>query len=156
MLLSQAQFLLNPPLFRGKQTAAQSVANDSWQGLSIDTTTWDTYGWHNTSTRYTVELAGYYLVRARVVYSTNTAGVRAVGVAVNSSTPDPDQIATVVATGSGSGATFVEFCGQVKCQAGDFIAFPTFQNSGGSLSTIVTEPTGFGLPGAEVQWLGRA
>lgn len=56
-------FLLNPPLFQGYQATGNQSVNGS--AITMDSETADTYNGHSTTTntsRYTAQVAGYYLV----------------------------------------------------------------------------------------------
>lgn len=59
-------FLLNPPLFAGYQTTAQSIpSGQSAVALNMDSETLDTYSGHSNTTnpsRYTAQVAGTYKV----------------------------------------------------------------------------------------------
>ncbi|MET8624530.1 hypothetical protein ABZW30_12365 [Kitasatospora sp. NPDC004669] len=132
------QFLLNPPLFEGYQSAAQSVANGSVTAIGIDTTTIDTYGGHSNTTnnsRYTCQTgaAGWYQVIACLGFAANANGSRALELHKNG---------TVIKLGyDGSDNTRIDIAGALQATAliqlavGDYVEAFAYQTSGGSLAT---------------------
>jgi hypothetical protein len=58
-------YLLNPPTFTGHQATGQALNTSSGVAIAIDTEDIDTYSGHSNTTnssRYTAQVAGYYLV----------------------------------------------------------------------------------------------
>jgi len=58
-------FLLNVPMFRGRQSAAQTTADNVWLAMSLDVTDVDTDSGHSNSvnnSRYTCQVPGWYYV----------------------------------------------------------------------------------------------
>lgn len=123
-------FALNVPRFRGYQTAAQSILDNTWVSLLIDTEEFDTEGGHSITTntsRYTCQVAGTYLVSGAVGFVTNTTGNRAVRLALNGSAIHGTFVKTLPAAGGSSGLTTV---GYAVMAVGDYVEVQGNQNSG--------------------------
>jgi hypothetical protein len=130
-------YLLNPPQCHAWQSAAQSLANNTWTSLSLNNTTTDPYAGHSDTTnnsRYTAQVAGWYEISGVAAFGANATGFRAAkctvnGVAINASNGY---------TGN-NGATFntatVTPTRIVFLNVGDYVEVQGFQNSGGALST---------------------
>ena len=130
---------LNPPIMVCTQTVTQSVNNNAWTALGLDTEQADTYGGHSTTTntsRYTAQAAGWYTVCGVSVWAANATGVRGARIHVNGSVVQGSTglIATAT-TGSFTGiATPVR---AVQLAVGDYVEVAGYQSSGGALSTGV-------------------
>lgn len=123
------------PRFRGYQVTAQTCTTNVWTSLNIDTEAYDSDNGHSTSTntsRYTVQVAGTYLVTASVGWTSATGGNRAVRIAVNGSAIPGSFVKTVPAV---SGSTGLVTVAQVACVVGDYIEAQGNQNSGADLTT---------------------
>lgn len=143
-------FLLNPPLFKGYQSAAQSIVNSTVTALGIDTTALDTYGGHSNVTnnsRYTAGVTGYHLIIANAGYVANGSGNRLVEIHQNGSgSPLPiSQGIGFAPTTSNTGA--VSTATLVYLVAGDYVEAFTYQTSG---ITLATSPSQTGM---QVIWL---
>jgi hypothetical protein len=60
---AMGDFYLSPPMFRGRQSAAQTFVSGSWTAISLDVTDVDTDSGHSNVTnnsRYTCQVAGWY------------------------------------------------------------------------------------------------
>lgn len=81
-------FLLAPPIFRGRQTSAQSIANATSVAITLDTEDVDSAGGHSTVTntsRYTFQYPGWCQHSGGIGYSTDATGIRAADWAKNGS-----------------------------------------------------------------------
>lgn len=130
---------LNPPLFVGTQTATQSVNNNAWTALTLDTEQQDTYGGHSTTTntsRYTVQVAGWYTVCGVSVWANNATGVRGARIHINGTVVQGTcgLIATVT-TGSLTGVATP--ARTVFLNSGDYVELGGYQSSGAALATAV-------------------
>lgn len=130
-------FLLNPPVFSGYQSAAQSIANAALVAIAIDTTTIDTYGGHSNTvnnSRYTPTVAGWYLVIASYGQAANGTGNRFASVAKNGSVVNLGQDGGTAAAGTNNGAN--QALAFVQCNGtSDYIEAYAYQSAGGALST---------------------
>lgn len=139
------------PRFRGFQASAQSIANNTWTNLTIDSEVYDSDNGHSTTTntsRYTVQVPGTYLVIGSVGYVANASANRAIRIAVTGSAVAGSFVKTSPADTSGS-TGLVTAC-HVVCVAGDYIEVMGNQNSGGALSTAVGSDV---CPSLDVQWI---
>lgn len=141
-------FLLAPPIFRGRQTVLQAIANNTSVPLTIDVEDVDSAGGHSTvsnTSRYTAVYPGWYGHAGAVCWESNATGVRIIDWAKNG-------------TGiNGSRATVTPVTGVITSQlartdktflnVGDYLELLPFQNSGGSRNTAVTgvEQSSFSL-----------
>ncbi|MEV6580283.1 hypothetical protein AB0M92_19195 [Streptomyces sp. NPDC051582] len=127
-------FLANKPLFIGIQTVVQSVANGTWQVLTFDTETIDTYGGHSTvsnTSRYTCQLAGWYRIAGRAAFAVNGTGSRGCRVHLNANYIQ----GAATLTGAGTLMGIPEVTHTLYLNVGDYVELAGGQNSGGSLST---------------------
>jgi hypothetical protein len=130
---------LNPPIMVCTQTVTQSVANNTWTAITLDTEQQDTYGGHSTSTntsRYTAQVAGWYTVSGVTVWGNNATGVRGSRIHVNGSAIQGTcQLVTAVTTGSLTGVSTPTRT--VFLNVGDYVEVGGYQSSGAALSTGV-------------------
>jgi hypothetical protein len=143
-----ANFLLNVPACNAIQATLQSVPNTTWTSLSLDSTVFDPYGGHSVSTnnsRYTAQVAGWYLVFAAACYATNSTGWRGIRVAKNGTavagSATEIQANTVAAALTTIGTPSVI----VFLNAGDYVEGQGYQTSGGALNTAVNADANCGL-----------
>lgn len=129
-------FLTNQPLFKGNQGAVQSIPNAAITALAIDSATIDTYGGHSNvtnSSRYTAQLAGWYLVGAEYAAAANATGLRLVRISKNGAYASPSQ--TVVATAGTGLDTNIQTVTIVQLAVGDYVEATVYQTSGGALNS---------------------
>ncbi|MGW5123316.1 hypothetical protein ACWEQ7_04475 [Streptomyces sp. NPDC004069] len=139
------------PRFRGYQATAQSIANNTWVNLSIDTTVYDSDNGHSNSTnnsRYVVQVAGTYLIIGSVGYAANATANRGIRICVNGSPVTGSFVKTTSSDASGS-AGLVSSCHAV-CSVGDYIEVQAHQNCGASLNTSTGSDV---APSLDVQWI---
>ncbi|MFI5814856.1 hypothetical protein ACIA7S_28355 [Streptomyces sp. NPDC051643] len=126
------------PRFRGHQGAAQSLADNTWTGLTLDTEDFDSDNGHSTTTstsRYTVQVAGTYAVTGSVGFASNTTGLRGVRIAVSGVSVPGSAVRTPA--GTTAFAYGLVTCCQVVCSVGDYIEVQGNQTSGAALNTNV-------------------
>jgi hypothetical protein len=136
-----SNFLANPPIFVGYQTAVQSVPNATFTALSLDSNVVDTYAGHSNTvnnSRYTPPAAGWYLVIASYGQAGNGTGNRFAQVFKNGllvvlgQTGGP---AAGVANGGGNVAVALVQCNGVS----DYVEAYAYQSSGGALNTNASQ-----------------
>ena len=142
------------PTFSGcalTQSSAQSISNTTQTDLTFDTETFDTDGYHSTSSntaRITIPSGkgGYFLVTARVSYASNSTGSRGLWLNKNGTS-----VATSFGQPSSTGdITTIQINHIMSLAVGDYITMNAYQGSGGSLNTATDQgKTYFG-----VQFLG--
>lgn len=130
-------FLANPPLFIGYQSAAQSIPNSAFTAISLDTEVADTYGGHSTTTnnsRYVAQVAGWYLGIGQVALAGNASGLRSPALYVNGAAALPQMQAEIAPNGGST--TIVQAVGITYLNVGDYIEVRIDQTSGGALNTV--------------------
>lgn len=133
-------FLLNPPAATLVQiTTTTSLTSGTWTSIGMDSSTFDNYGGHSNSSnnsRYTVQAAGKYLVGGSVAIANNGTGSRAAKVMKNGAVlQGPYSLVPPAATRPTS-VTVAGFI--VPCVVGDYLELAGFQDSGSTLSTVIT------------------
>lgn len=152
-LLDQVELLSTPPRFTGRATVAQTVSNDTFEPLELDTDDEDNFNGHSTVTntsRYVAPIDGWYLVAGKVGWASNATGVRISEWRVNGTAVSggESRIAAAIASTLGMPAiTRPYFLNQ-----DDYIELHIYQNSGGDLATTVATPTT--QSGITVAWIG--
>lgn len=133
-------FLLSPPSATLVQiTATTSLTSGAWTPIGMDSSTFDNYGGHSNSTnnsRYTVQAAGKYLVGGALSIANNSSGSRAAKIMKNGAVV---QGPYTLGPPSSARPTSVPTAGFIiPCAVGDYLELAGFQDSGGSLSTVIT------------------
>lgn len=144
--------LANPPLAKMTNSTGISITNNTPTMLTWDTETFDTVNGHSTVTntsRYVAQTgyAGYYQVRATVVWAANATGVRFLCFYVNGAQvpASGEQILCAAATILSINAETTVFL-----NAADYVEVSVTQTSGGALST--SQATGL-QSRFEVEWV---
>jgi hypothetical protein len=123
----------NAPAFYAHMGSTQSVSNNSFTKLQVDTETYDTASAFDSTTnyRFTPQVAGYYQVNGRIAFSTAASGVAILSVHKNGSEHlRGGQIALDANQFSGLTVAGVVYLNGST----DYIELFGFQNSGGSLT----------------------
>ncbi|WP_055590128.1 hypothetical protein [Peterkaempfera griseoplana] len=126
-----------PPRFRGYQTSTQSIADSTWAALNLDTESFDSDAGHSTSSntsRYTVQVAGTYLIIGSAGFTASATGVRAVRLLVNGANPITGTFVKTMAAAAGNSSGLVTTA-LSSFSAGDYVEVQGYQTSGGALST---------------------
>ncbi|WP_030237922.1 hypothetical protein [Streptomyces sp. NRRL S-350] len=129
-------FLLNRPVFRGVQAAAQSIPNTTVTPVAIDTTVIDTYGGHSNTvnnSRYTAQIAGWYLLIGSVGMGTSSSGARLARLHKNGSLIAASQFG--IPNPSWDITTAIQTLAIVQLAVGDYVEVAAYQASGGALTT---------------------
>jgi hypothetical protein len=149
VIRDELTFLANVPLFYGYQATAQSVANATFTGVTLDTNSIDTYGGHSTTvnnTRYTPPQPGYYQCAGVITYAPNATGGRIAQLFQNGVAVPGTQIVSSAASGLNQGvaspARSIYFNGTT-----DYVELYAYQSSGGALSLLAN------LSGLDVRWV---
>lgn len=121
--------------------AVQVIPNSVSTALSFDNDVYNPAGIHSTAvnpTRFTVSLAGFYLLNAQVAFATSAVGnLRQIRSKLNGTTfLSTTNITPVTGFGSVLETTKLTFL-----NAGDYIEFYVFQDSGGNLNATNTGDT---------------
>lgn len=132
-------FLGNVPLAVVNQATIQSIPNGSPTALSYDATQLDTYGGHSNTvnpSRYVCQQAGWYFVKAGVVWSTSSTSANRGIQLYKNGTAYPYSWTVNLAVGNFNNSG-VETAALVQLAVGDYVEAWVVQNSGGALSTAV-------------------
>lgn len=118
-------------------STTQSLANNSWDPLSLDTDGVDVGAMHSTVTntsRITIPTGqgGYYAILAQVGFALNSTGIRGVGIRLNGSSILHSQILPAYNTGAELHTIQASF--HHTAAAGDYYEVVAFQTSGGALN----------------------
>lgn len=118
-------------------STTQSLANNSWDPLSLDTDGVDVGAMHSTVTntsRITIPTGqgGYYAIVAQVGFALNSTGIRGVGIRLNGSSILHSQILPAYNTGAELHTIQASF--HHTAAAGDYYEVVAFQTSGGALN----------------------
>lgn len=124
-------------------SAAQSVPVSDHTPMNYDVSAADEGGITYSPGRFTVPVAGLYLLQHTARFDTNDTGVRIGAIWTGTgSWPSGATMRAIdgnpVATGSSS-SDWVTVRAVRRLDAGDFVWFSTWQNSGGSLTTTPLE-----------------
>lgn len=146
-------YLLNPPVFYGVQASVQTFTTSGTSyPVSIDTGVVDTYSGHSNTTnnsRYTAQVAGYYLIAGCVGYAPNGTGFRAASLRINGNVVQG--ASTEIAAASASYAVTLAAPTLIKYMAvGDYAEIWAWQTSGSSLNTTAYADQACSLT---VQWI---
>lgn len=130
-------FLVGVPLCQVSASTTQNMTSGVNTAINFDTTQLDTDGGHSNvtnNTRYTCQVAGWYLAIGTVCFAANTNGSRGTQVAKNGVGITAGQVSTWNA-----GPTFfsqVTSTALVQLAVGDFVETFGFQSSTVILSTF--------------------
>lgn len=127
------------PVAKLRQATLQTLTNGTFAAVTFDAEDADNYNGHTTggsNDRYTVPLAGYYLISGSVSFAANVTGPRAVEVTVNGTAlAGSDNNANAV---TGGNVTRMSARPLVALLAvNDIVRLSAFQGSGGNLDTNV-------------------
>jgi hypothetical protein len=133
-------FFLSWPVFEGRQTVAQSIANASFVPITFDTEDIDTDNGHSTSTntsRYTGQTQGRFQISGAIGYAANATGRRATGLSLNGAPINGGQTASPATT-----INDAEYPTRTKTMflngSTDYVEIVAYQESGGALNTFAT------------------
>lgn len=121
-----------------KTGSNQSISNNTYTLVTFNAETYDTDGFHSTSTnteRMTIPagLAGYYEVTASVGFDTNTTGRRLLQIRKNGTAIALTEVSSATSTNYPAfNASIV-----VNLAVGDYVDFEAYQTSGASLDVLL-------------------
>jgi hypothetical protein len=133
-------FLLDPPRCSLYMSAADSIANNTWEMLSWDSESWDNDSMHSTSSntsRLTFPTAGRYLIVVNALFDANGTGGRAINLTKNGA--GARSSSNVVLSDGGvaataTAATRVAVTIEREFAAADYVEAWVWQSSGGALN----------------------
>ncbi|MFB9449759.1 hypothetical protein Dvina_01460 [Dactylosporangium vinaceum] len=145
-------FFLSVPVFEGRQTAVQSIPNNTNTNVTFDTEDVDNDNGHSTSTntdRYTPQTAGRFQISGGVGFTGNATGRRGAFVCRNGGAIT----GALTLFNSGNALTTAYPAKTITETANgstDYFTIQAFQDSGGALNT---DTTGF-QSSFSVRWVG--
>lgn len=116
---------------------AQSISNDSWTSVTLNTARRDTEGGFNSSGVYTVGVSGWYYVSGCVVFSVNGTNQRGVRFGINNG---PAMSGAVIYNPDAGIACGVSMSRMMPLVAGQLLTLQCWQDSGGALALNYVEP----------------
>jgi hypothetical protein len=146
-------FTTGKPIFSAYATVSQSIPNNAFTALSLDTEVFDSDAGHSTVTntsRYTCQVAGIYLMTGAVIYPITGTGTRGAAVGLNGSTTGIIGSEQLIAPAPGFATTVAPTPTYARLVVGDFVSLLGFQNSGGPLST---SSVGAAMTSFSVEWV---
>lgn len=154
-ILDQIEFLTSPPIAQMRQQVGQSISNATFTALTFDTEVFDNFGGHDTATntsRYTCQVAGYYQLSGKIAWTGNATGRRASQWFQNGTVISGSQVAHAATSASDVEHNLITM--DVLLAVDDYVELMGFQDSGGSLSTIVSSAALYSV--FNVRWTGTA
>lgn len=146
-------FVINRPVCDLRQTVAQALTNNAHTLITFDTEDVDNDNMHSPTTnptRMTAQTAGRFTISAAVSFATNTSGRRLTSWFVNGTELSSAQLEFGIAV-SGNATQICSRTREIFLNVGDYLEADAFQNSGGSLNTVVSTAN---QPNASVHWFG--
>lgn len=146
--------LLNPPIFEGRQTVAQTLTTGSGTAITLDAEDLDNYNGHSPSSntsRYVIPLTGRYQLSGGVGFTPNGTGTRAAywcknGIFILGSKQE-------IGTAAGSVIRILANTMTVLLNAGDYIELFGLQGSGANLTTDVANSALSGQATVSIRWV---
>lgn len=114
-----------------------SVANDTWTNIKLDTVKRDTESGFNSSGEYVVQISGWYYVSACVVWANNGTGQRGIRFAINNF---PHVSGAVLYNPDSGIACGVGLSRMMPLVEGQILSVQGWQDSGTALATNLAEP----------------
>jgi len=114
-----------------------SLVNATLTAIGFDNERWDDAAFHDNAVnnaRLTVPFAGDYMIGGSIQYATNAAGLRFIGIGLNSGTT---WIAADFQNALTGQPTRMSISSYWRAAAGDFFALVAYQDSGGALDLQV-------------------
>jgi hypothetical protein len=133
-------FFLSWPVFEGRQTVAQSLANNTNTAITLDTEDVDSDNGHSTSTntsRYTAATAGRFEVQGKVGFASNATGTRVAWCAKNGTAINGSGVQMSPAAGGAVSLMATPRMTVFLNGSTDYVETLALQTSGGALNTDV-------------------
>lgn len=132
-------FLLARPIFKGRQTVAQTLTTGVATVITFDVEDVDSAGGHSTVSntgRYTAVYPGWYSTGGGIAYAANATGVRTTGWRING-TAIPSGFTLYAAGMATNSLQEGTRPGMVFLNVNDYLELIGTQTSGGNLNTAV-------------------
>ncbi len=136
---------------RAYATGTQSLTNNTFEAITFGAETYDTDAWHSTGSnteRITPTLAGLYLVVGSLEFASNTTGLRALRLLLNSTT-----IGQTTVGATATGAPMLSCSALYRANgSSDYFQMHGYQNV--SPSAALNTSTTTSAPWLHVTWIG--
>lgn len=129
---------ISPPMFSGYLVAAQSIPNNAFTPINIDTETIDTHNGHSNTTnnsRYVCQVAGVYELTGSVVLPASGTGTRGAAFGINGLSAPITGSEQLIAPSPGFATTIAPTPSLIRLAVGDYVTLLGFQNSGAAVNT---------------------
>lgn len=143
-------FLLNAPIALLYTSGAPSFSSGTFQAMGLDGTSWDTYGGHSNSTnntRYTAQVAGFYMAFSTASWGPNATGNRGVALYKNGAAFGSPSSQTIVPSTNATNNVIIQAAGMTQLNVGDYVETFVYQGSGSSLACAA------GQSGMAIMWI---
>lgn len=117
--------------------SAQSVDNNSWTDITLDTVLRDTESGFSSDGAYTVQVSGWYYVMGGIVWQDNATNSRGIRFAVNGF---PSVSGAQIKRSSAAVACGVNLTRMIPLVEGNVLTIQGWQDSGSALTVKITEP----------------
>lgn len=117
--------------------SAQSIADNSWTNITMDTVLRDTENGFNSTGAYTVQVSGWYYVMGGIVWQDDATGSRGVRFAVNGY---PSVSGAQIKRSSAAVACGVNLTRMIPLVEGNILTVQGWHNAGAARSIKITEP----------------
>lgn len=137
---------LNTPIFRGRQTATQTLTSGAWGAVTMTTESFDSHNGHSTSSntdQYVVPTGwgGVWRCSGAGTFAANATGSRGARWTKNG-TPINNAELMLDNNGAGTATRIPAHTISEDFADGDIIRLELFQASGGNLATVVASEIG--------------
>lgn len=141
------------PRFKGYASTGQSIATGSGSDtpVALDSESYDSDNGHSTTTntsRYTIQVAGTYLIMATASFPTNATGNRKLGININGTNANGGVFTGPAMSGNSWSACV---CVEQALAVGDYVEMVVWQTSGAP-ATLNSGGGGFG-PTLMCHWI---
>lgn len=122
---------------RASHSATQSIANNTFTALALDSESYDTDTMHDTTTdnsRLTCKTAGTYRLVGAVAFAANASNYRIARLQVNGATVVAQDLRPAQITPTD--IVTLSVVADYQLAVNDYVELLVFQNSGGALSTV--------------------
>lgn len=146
---------VNPPIFQGYLAGVQSIPNNAFTAVNIDTEVIDTHGGHNPASnpqRYVAQVAGVYELTGVVVFPASGTGTRGAAFGYNSLSVAITGSEFLIAPAPGFATTITAVSVHVQMAVGDYVTLLAFQNTG---SAVNTSSVGAAMNSLAARWVSN-
>lgn len=117
--------------------SAQSIDNNAWTAITLDTVLRDTEGGFDSSGAYTVQVSGWYYVMGGIVWQDNATGSRGIRFAINGF---PSVSGAQIKRSTAAVACGVNLTRMIPLVEGNVLTIQGWQDSGGAATIKIADP----------------